>query len=137
MRDLIARRIKELTGGENDPIAISKIIAQLYFDGLQGRVEIKHGDKNVTVSPAIFLKLFQDWTAGDQEGKLKRAELKKKEKGSGGGAGSSCPPRSSTPCSDLARSRDRCGCWAKTRANRSSTTKTKTDARVRSPAPAL
>ena len=67
MRELIAGRIKGQIGGEKDPIAIPKIIAQLYFDGLQGKVEIRHGDKTMTVSPAVFLKLFQDWAAGDQE----------------------------------------------------------------------
>src|SRR5262249_10843242 len=45
----------------------------------------QHGDKDMTVSPAIFLKLFQDWAAGDLDRRLKRAESKKKEKGSGGG----------------------------------------------------
>jgi hypothetical protein len=75
MRELIAGRIKELVEGEKDPVALSKIIAQLYFDGLQGKVEIRHGDKTMTVSPAIFLKLFQDWASGDQDRRLKRAVL--------------------------------------------------------------
>ncbi len=85
MRELIAGRIRELIGDETDPIAISKIIAQLYFDGLQGKVEIRHGDKTMTVSPAVFLKLFQDWASSDLDRRLKRAALKKKGKGGSGG----------------------------------------------------
>jgi hypothetical protein len=38
MRDLIVGKIKELAEGEKDPVAIGKIIAQLYFDGLNGKV---------------------------------------------------------------------------------------------------
>jgi hypothetical protein len=58
---------------------------QLYFDPLQGKVKIQQGDKEFTVSPAIFLKLFQDWASADRDRRLKRAELKKKEKGAAGG----------------------------------------------------
>src|SRR5262249_32784313 len=74
MRELIAGRIKELTKDETDPVAISRIIAQLYFDGLNGKVVLSEDEittdkstivKKHYVSPAIFLKLFQDW-AGDE-----------------------------------------------------------------------
>jgi hypothetical protein len=35
----------------------------LYFDGIQGKVKIQQGDREFTVSPAIFLKRFQDWAS--------------------------------------------------------------------------
>jgi hypothetical protein len=46
---------------------------QLYFDGMQGKVEIRQGDKTMTVSPSTFLKLFQDWAGDERDRKLKRA----------------------------------------------------------------
>src|SRR5262249_36845677 len=85
MRGLIAGEMKERIGDEKDPVAIGQIIAQLYFDGLQGKVKIWQGDKQFEVSPAIFLKLFQDWAGDERDRKLKRDELKKKEKGATGG----------------------------------------------------
>ena len=37
------------------------------------------------MSPAIFLKLFQDWAGDERDRKIKRELLKKKEKGATGG----------------------------------------------------
>ena len=70
-------------GDEKDPVTIGKIIAQLYFDGLQDKVEIQHGDKKMTVSPAISLKLFQDWAGDERDRKIKRDEQQKKQQGTG------------------------------------------------------
>jgi hypothetical protein len=61
MKLMIAGRIKELVKGEKDPVTISKIVAQFYFDGMQGKIEIQHGDKTMTVMREI--PNLSAWTA--------------------------------------------------------------------------
>jgi len=89
MKELIAGRIRALIkdeDGKDREVLISRILVQLYFDGMQGKVILRQRGKSTTyVSPAIFLKSFQEFVLKDMELRLKRKASRAQRKGTGRG----------------------------------------------------
>ena len=88
MKELIAGRIRAQIkdeDGKDREVLISRILVQLYFDGLQGKVILRqHGKGTTYVSPAIFLKSFQEFMLKDMELRLKKRASRAQRKGTAG-----------------------------------------------------
>jgi hypothetical protein len=72
--------------GKDREVLISRILVQLYFDGLEGKVILRqHGKGTTYVSPAIFLKSLHEFMFKDMELRLKKRAARAQRKGTGRG----------------------------------------------------
>ena len=89
MKELVAGRIRAQIkdeDGKDREVPISRILVQLYFDGMQGKVILRqHGKSTTYVSPLIFLKSFLDFMLKDMELRLKKRAARALRKGTGRG----------------------------------------------------
>ena len=88
MKELVAGQIRAQIkdeDGKDREVPISRILVQLYFAGMQGKVILRqHGKGTTYVSPAIFLKSFHEFMLKDMELRLKKRASRAQRKGTAG-----------------------------------------------------
>ena len=89
MKELIAGRLRKIMKdeeGKEVPRSAAEIMVDLIFDGMQGKLILRADNKGITyANPLHALKLFHDYMLKSRELAIKRADAKKKAKGTGGG----------------------------------------------------